>query len=222
MIDLRHGDCLDLMADIADGSIDLILADLPYNEVNRKSGGLRLLDKGVADSAPVDIPSLIAEYARVCSGSAYVWCGIEQISPIRAEFVRHGLTTRNGVWIKSNPSPMNGTRLWLSGIENCVFARKPNATFNERCAVAAWKGPSQRVEGFSCPKPVWLMERLILASSNPGDKVLDSHMGSGTTGVACVNTGRKFIGIEIDKGYFEIAKARIIAAQAAKAELLIA
>ena len=56
------------------------------------------------------------------------------------------------------------------------------------------------------------MEELIFASSNPGDVVLDNTMGSGTTGVACMNTGRGFIGIELDEGYFQIAKSRIEAA----------
>lgn len=61
------------------------------------------------------------------------------------------------------------------------------------------------------------MERLILASTNEGDTVLDNCMGSGTTGVACMNTGRRFIGIEMDAGYFQIAQGRIMeAAVAAK------
>ena len=58
-------------------------------------------------------------------------------------------------------------------------------------------------------KPVDLLERLILAITNPGDIVLEFTMGSGTTGVACANTNRKFIGIELDKNYFEIAKSRV-------------
>jgi adenine-specific DNA-methyltransferase len=58
-------------------------------------------------------------------------------------------------------------------------------------------------------KPLWLMQRLVTVSTNPGMTVLDCFMGSGTTGVACVQTGRKFIGIEIDEGYFDIACKRI-------------
>jgi len=61
-------------------------------------------------------------------------------------------------------------------------------------------------------KPVALMEYLIRTYTNPGDTVLDNCMGSGTTGVACVNTGRKFIGMEMDAGYFEIARNRVAAA----------
>ena len=65
-------------------------------------------------------------------------------------------------------------------------------------------------------KPVALMEYLIRTYTNPGDVVLDNCMGSGTTGVACVNTGRSFIGIEQDAAYFKIASERIAAAQKAK------
>jgi len=58
-------------------------------------------------------------------------------------------------------------------------------------------------------KPVALMEDLIRTYTNPGETVLDFTMGSGTTGVACINTGRDFIGIELDQGYFDIAEKRI-------------
>lgn len=68
-------------------------------------------------------------------------------------------------------------------------------------------------------KPVALLEDLIHTYSNEGDTVLDFTMGSGTTGVACVNTSRRFIGIELDKGYFDIAQERIQAAQAANGKI---
>ena len=67
--------------------------------------------------------------------------------------------------------------------------------------------------GHPTTKPTKLMVALIERMSNPGDTILDPFMGSGTTGVACVQTGRNFIGIEIDPGYFEIAKKRIEQAQ---------
>jgi site-specific DNA-methyltransferase (adenine-specific) len=69
-------------------------------------------------------------------------------------------------------------------------------------------------------KPVALMEYLIRTYTNPGDTVLDNCMGSGTTGVACVNTGRSFIGIEKDEAYFALAKQRIEDRQRLLAEVL--
>lgn len=209
MIELMHGDCLEEMKKIADGSVDAIICDLPYGEVTQKSSGLRLLDRGKADECSMDLSVVADEFNRICKGTIYAFCGTEQISVLVGHFKRHRMTTRVCAWEKTNPSPMNGTRLWLSGLEFCVFARKPNATFNEHCKKALWQFPSGRSKVHPTEKPVKLMERLVLASTNPGDVVLDNCMGSGTTGVACVNTGRKFIGIERDEKYFDIAKSRI-------------
>lgn len=209
MFELRLGDCLEVMVGILDASVDLILCDLPYGEVSQKSGGLRLLDRTKADVCTIPLGDLCSELTRIASGSIYVFCGTEQISVLVGRFKSLGLTTRVCVWEKTNPSPMNGTRLWVSGLEFCVFARKPKSTFNEHCKKALWQAPSGRSKIHPTEKPLKLMERLVLASSNAGDTVLDCVMGSGTTGVACANTGRKFIGIEKDPDYFEIAKSRI-------------
>jgi DNA modification methylase len=105
---------------------------------------------------------------------------------------------------------MNGTKLWLSGMEFCVFARKPKAVFNEHCKKALWRHPSGKSKIHPTQKPTALMEQLILASSNEGETVLDFTAGSFTTGVACKNLNRKFIGIEMDDKYFEIGKNRIL------------
>ena len=217
-LDLMLGDCLECMSELPDGSVDMVLADIPYGEVDQKSGGLRKLDRGNADACEIDLDAAVAACVRVCTGSFYIFCGTQQISGLVTAFKRHKLTTRVGVWEKSNPSPMNGSRLWVSGLEFCVFARKANAVFNEHCQKALWKNPVGRSKVHPTEKPVTLMERLILASSNTGDVVLDFTMGSGTTGVAAMNTGRRFIGIELDEGYFDIAEARIVAAMEAADE----
>lgn len=206
---LMQGDCLSLMTTMSDNSVDMILCDIPYGEVNQVSSGLRLLDRGKADSCDIDLKKMISEFNRICKGSMYVFCGTEQISQLVNHFKSFGLTTRVGVWEKTNPSPMNGTRLWISGLEFCVFARKAKSTFNEHCKKAVWQFPSGRSKIHPTQKPLALMERLILASSNKGDTVLDNTMGSGTTGVACLNTERNFIGMEMDAEYFEIARDRI-------------
>lgn len=208
-VTLLLGDCLELMKSIPDRSVNLILCDLPYGEVSQKSSGLRKLDRGNADRCEMDLFEVASHFNRICTGSIYAFCGTEQISTLVFHFRSFGLTTRVGVWEKTNPSPMNGTRLWLSGLEFCVFARKPKATFNEHCKKALWQAPSGRSKVHPTEKPVSLMERLILASTNEWDIVLDNCMGSGTTGVACINTNRRFIGIEKDEKYFEIASNRI-------------
>ena len=209
MINLMQGDCLERMKEIPDGSVDMVLSDIPYGEVSQKSSGLRRLDRGNADTCNIDLGAMVNEAVRVCSGSFYIFCGTEQISEIIAHFKRHKLTTRLCAWEKSNPSPMNGSKLWLSGMEFCVFARKPKATFNEHCQKALWKFPVGRSKVHPTEKPVQLMERIIEASSNKDNTVLDFTMGSGTTGVAAKSLGRSFIGIELDETYFKIAKDRI-------------
>ena len=213
MIDLYHGDCLEVMAQLPDASVDMVLADIPYGVVNRESGGLRSLDKGAADELTFPLSAAVAECVRLATGSIYIFCGTEQVSEIRAQLVSAGLSTRLGIWEKTNPSPMNGQRMWLSAIECCVIGRKAKATFNEHCKSPVWRHATARGKLHPTMKPVGLMERLILASTNPGDTVLDFTMGSGSTGVACVNTGRKFIGIERDDKYFAIASERIAAAR---------
>lgn len=94
--------------------------------------------------------------------------------------------------------------------------RKNFCTYNpqgENCNVLFYNVPSQKERYHPTQKPVDLLEHLILSYSNDGETILDNCMGSGSTGVACVNTGRNFIGIELDKGYFDIAKQRIEDAQ---------
>lgn len=208
-IQLLHGDCVDSMKSIPDKSVDLIVTDIPYGECSRKSSGLRKLEYGLADVVDFDLVAVLSELNRVCKGSFYVFCGQGQLSRVREIFLGFGLITRCGVWEKSNPSPMNGSRFWLSGVEMVVMAKNKNAYFNEHCKNTVFKHPTTPSKMHPTQKPVKLMERFILASSRENDAVLDCFMGSGTTGVACVNTNRRFIGIEKDARYFKIAQERI-------------
>lgn len=203
---VQHGDCLQIMPDMADGSVEMVLTDIPYDVVSRPSGGLRNLDKGSADIATFSIQDFIPEVVRVIRGSVYIFCSTEQVSEIRARLIDEGLTTRLCVWQKTNPSPMNGQYMWLSGIETCVYGRKKGAIFNEHCQNPVWQYPTQRKIGAITPKPVALFERLIQASSNTGDIVLDPCMGVGTACAAAIRTGRHYIGMDINKACCKYAK----------------
>lgn len=207
--EIIHGDCLDVLRGMSDASVDLVLTDIPYGEVNRDSGGLRLLDKGIADDETFAIDPFVDELVRVCRGSFYVFCGIEQVSALARRFQHNGLTIRHGVWEKTNPSPMNGEYLWLSGHENCVFARKAGATFTERCRAAIWRCPTAPSDRHPTEKPLALFERLVLASSKPGDVVLDPCAGSGTTGDACLRTGRRAILVERHAPFVDVIRKRL-------------
>lgn len=70
---LMHGDCIDRMAEIPSGSVDLVLTDIPYKEVSQKSRGLRTLDRGVADRCDIDLQAMVASSVRLCSKSHYVF-----------------------------------------------------------------------------------------------------------------------------------------------------
>ena len=206
---LIHGDCLEEMAKIPDKSIDLVLTDIPYSEVNRDSNGLRNLNKDKADIITFDLTGLLQQSVRVCKGSIYIFCGINQISSIRMFLSDAGMTTRVIVWEKSNPSPMNGDKVWLSGVEFCVYGKFPKATYNQFCRNCVLKYPSGKNKVHPTEKNLKLFIDIVKTSSNEGDLVLDCCMGSGTTGVACVNTDRDFIGIELNEEYFKIAERRI-------------
>jgi len=203
---LYLGDCMDILPTL--DKVDAVITDPPYGEVNRKNSGLRNLDRGVADVADFEIKELATLLAKHGS-SVYVWCGTEQVSELRAAMVNFGMSSRLCIWEKTNPSPMNGQHLWLSSIETCVFGKESGATFNEHCASPVFRMATEPKEYHPTAKPIPLMERLIQASTNEGMTVIDPFMGSGTTGVAAIQMGRKFIGIEREPKYFDIACKRI-------------
>lgn len=205
---LYHGDCLEILPQLTE-KVDLVLTDIPYNEVNRSSNGLRNLDKGQADSARFDMAHLLAELFRLCSGSFYIFCGTEQVSPIRANFVESGLSTRHGVWIKPNPSPMNGEYIYLSALENVIFGKKSGAYFNGFCLSPVWRHPTVMGQEHPTEKPVKMFQEMLHVSTGPNGTVLDPFLGSGTTAVACERLGRRWIGIEISEEYCDIAVKRI-------------
>ena len=210
MIDLLNGDCLTLMKDIPNGSVDFVLTDIPYDAVNRQSNGLRNLDKGKADIITFNLDLFLQEVLRVCKNSICIFCGKEQFSKIYEFFASQKGTVRPIIWEKSNPSPMNGQYIYLSGVEIAVWFKKSGAkTFNAYCKNTVFKYPNGRSKLHPTEKNHGLLKELIMDNSNDGDIVFDPCMGSGSHGLVAVQNGRNFIGIELDEQYFEIAKKRI-------------
>jgi len=204
-----QGDCLEKMQYIDTNSIDLLLTDIPYDGVNRKSNGLRNLDKGLADVMTISIESMMFQFIRITKGSGYIFCGWSQISEIVDILKDNKISTRLCCWRKTNPSPMNGQSIWLSGAEYCVYFKKKNATFNQHCKNVVWDFPCGRGKVHPTEKPLKLFEFLIESSSNVGDLVCDPFAGAGTTGVACKNTGRNYILIEKEPEYIDIINKRL-------------
>lgn len=229
---LLKGNCLNLMKDIPDKSVDMILCDLPYGATRNKW------------DSTVDLPSLWTEYERIIKDNGAIVLFSQM--PFTADVVQSNLKLFRYEWIweKDNATGfLNANKMPLKIHENILIFYKKLPTYNPqmRKGFKAYKqkngkgssnyGQQTTVETVSngerfpvdiilfsrdkrkyhpTQKPIPLLEYLIKTYTNEGETVLDNCMGSGSTGVACVNTNRNFIGIELDEKYFEIAKERII------------
>lgn len=208
-----NGDCMEFMKQMGANSVKLTLTDIPYAEVNRASNGLRKLDKSTADEQTFDLNDFLNEVYRVTEGTIIIFCGMNQFSTIREFFAEKQAakegTVRQLIWKKTNPSPMNGQYIYLSGIENALWFKKKGGTFNARCKNTVFEYPCGRSKMHPTEKNHKLLEELILDNSNPGDLVFDPCAGSGSHLLVARNNGRDFIGVELDEGYFKIAEDRL-------------
>lgn len=216
-VKLYKGDCLEAMKDLADNSANFTLTDIPYDAVNRNSNGLRELDKGKADILTFDLIKFLEQAYRITSNSICIFCGKEQFSTIYDFFANKKGTVRPIVWEKTNPSPMNGQYIYLSGVEMAVWFKKSGAkVFNAHCKNTVFKYPNGRSKLHPTEKNHELLKELILDNTNERDIVFDPCMGSGAHGMVAIENNRNFIGIELDPTYFQIAKNRIEQSQSEK------
>ncbi len=234
-IDLRHGDCLELMKDIPDKSVDMILCDLPYAVTQNSKDRL------------IPFEPLWKQYERIIKeNGAIVLFGqgaffVDLVNSNRKLF-KYDL-----IWNKTLTSGfLNAKKMPLRQHEQIAVFYKTAPTYNPQMKTGAknhskgkpkanknnnygeygfveskqdglkyptsileFQKPHPSVALHRTEKPVALLEYLVKTYTNEGETVLDNCMGSGSTGVACVNTMRNFIGIELDDSYFEIAKDRI-------------
>jgi DNA modification methylase len=230
---LHHGDCLEILRTLPSGSVDAVVTSPPYNTLpskhapsglhaDRKSGINKWINKaanGYADQRDEGeyqewLREVVAECLRVSRG--LVW-------------INHKVRYRDGFAVhpaRMLPFPIYAEVIWDRGgsmalnckryapSHECLLAFGERAYWDDslNTTMSVWRISAQRSEDHPCPFPIEIARRPIVSSCPPGGTVLDPFMGSGTTGVACMQTGRKFIGIEIDPGYFEIARKRIEAA----------
>ena len=203
-------DCLEGMKSIPEKSVNITLTDIPYGVVNRESNGLRNLDKENADVFNIDMDELLSEIHRVTEGQIIIFCAKEQFSEIYKFFANKKGTTRSIIWQKTNPSPMNGQYVYLSGVEHAVwFKPRGRKVFNAHCknTVFTYSNGSRKIH--PTQKNVDLFKELIADNSNEGEIVFDPFMGSGTTAIAAIDTGRDYIGFELDEEYYKLSEQRI-------------
>ena len=231
-MELLNGDCLELMKNIPDKSIDMILCDLPYGTTHCKWDTVIPFDE------------LWKQYNRIIKDNGAIVLFGKQ--PFTSQLINSNLKNYkyNLIWKKNNhDNPLQAKRRFLNITEDIVVFYKKQCCYNPQGLVKVDKitrqgrGQSMAYVGSDraneykqeytnyprnilefardaknvhpTQKPVALLEYLIKTYTNEGDTVLDNCMGSGSTGVACVNTNREFIGMELDEKYFNIAKERL-------------
>lgn len=230
-IELQQGDCIKLLQSLKPNNIDLIFADPPYNlsgenYLTTKNGKVAKLHKGNWDII-TDIhlfnENWIKECIRVLSDNGTLWISgtLHNHPSVGVILKKLGLWIINDViWFKRNATPLLSTNRLAPSTELIWAASKTKKYFfNYELAKQInggkqmknlWEINAERHKTIHpTEKPEALLERIILIASKEGQTVLDPFMGSGATGVVAKRLKRNFIGYEISKEYFDIAKARI-------------
>lgn len=204
-----NNDCMKLMETWGGQNVvDLTITDIPYDMVNRPSNGLRNLDKGNADIITFNLQDFLENIYKLTKGTCIVFCGVNQVSDIYKFFAEKEGTVRQLIWKKTNPSPMNGQYIYLSGIENAIWFKKKGATFNAHCKNTVFEYACGRSKLHPTEKNHDLIKELILDNSNEGDIIFDPCCGSGSHCLVAKENGRKFVGCELDNDFFNVAKSR--------------
>lgn len=238
-IKLLCGDCLELMKQIPDKSIDMILCDLPYgvtqnkkdiclpfdqlwkqyNRIIKKNGAILLFGQGLFFIDIVNSNRKQFKYDIVWNKSLVTGFLNAKRMPLRQHeqiaVFGNGKTTYNPQFHEGQPSHSKGTKYKTKDIVNNNYGKFNAVETDTSCtkkyptSIVSYRKPHPSKAIHPTEKPVELLEYLIKTYSNEGETILDNCMGSGSTGVACKNLNRSFIGIELDKHYFNIAKERI-------------
>ena len=210
-INLFNGDCLEVMKGIESGSVDLILTDPPYGMMFKSNYRQNKYNPIKNDDNLNWLPELVGELYRVCKDNTahYMFCSFHHIDIFKQEIQKRFKLKNILVWEKNNTSMGDLKGDFAPKVEFILFFHKGRRLIEGKRDPNIFRFKRTGNKNHPTEKPVDLCEYLITKFSSEGDCVFDPFMGSGTTGVACKNLDRKFIGIELDKDYFEIAKKRI-------------
>lgn len=211
MIELKLGDCLNVMGDIPDNSIDMVLTDPPYG-MNYQSGRRKTKAKLITGDQDISfLDDLSRELYRVAKENTahYIFCSYHNIDKFKQSFEKYFKIKNILTWVKNNTSMGDLSADFAPKTEFILFLQKGRRNINGKrdSNVLEFKKTNNKLH--PTQKPVDMIEFMISKFSDKGDVILDPFMGSGSTAVACINTNRSFIGIEIDNDYFNIAKERV-------------
>ena len=226
--EIRVGGCLDPLsglATLADSSIDVVVTDPPYEAEAHTSQRLVARAGGKLEVEPLTFPPITEEersasaahMARVARRWILVFCQVEAAMKWRAAFEAGGAVyKRTCQWIKPDGKPQySGDRPGI-GYESIVACHAPGRSHwnggGSHGVFIVNKGGDVRT-GHQTQKPLALMEVLVRLFSDPGELILDPFAGSGTTGVAAVRLGRRFVGWEMNPAYADIARRRLATAR---------
>ena len=216
------GDSYKELKSIPSKSIDLVYIDIPYL-YSGGGAGKSELSKRIAKVAFEDLAVLkdginfeiLDDLCRVMKKIyIYIWCSKSQIFPLLEYFLNKSCMFEILTWNKTNPTPMTNN-VFLPDIEYCLLFRENGCKLNPGYELKSkwYISPINKVDKdkYKHPtiKPLELVKRHILHSTQPGDLVLDCFSGSGTTCLACKDTGRNYIGIEINPEYYKISQNRL-------------
>ena len=208
---LIKGDCLELLKQIPDKSVDLILTDPPYGidyQSNKRKSKFRKIQNDTSIN-----PLFLDECKRILKDTGAFYCFTRwDVYPVWFEQIGQRFKIKNCiVWFKRGGGLGDLKKGYMYNHEFIVYCAQPKHKLNGKRRNDVFEFAKDAPSKYLHPtqKPTNLLEEIIIRSTDEGGTVLDCFMGSGSTGVAAMNTGRKFIGIEMDEKYFEIAKRRI-------------
>jgi site-specific DNA-methyltransferase (adenine-specific) len=203
------------MKTLPDNSVDCVITDPPYG-IDYKSNRRTVTDKFYKIINDVNLNWLddfVSEIYRVMDDNTatYIFCSWHNVDVFKVTIERKFKVKNILVWVKNNHGSGDLKAGFAPKHEFVIYAHKGRSLFrNGRASdVLEFKKITSSKLTHPTEKPVDLMELLVSKNTDVGQVILDPFMGSGSTGIACVNTGRNFIGCELDKGYFDIAQKRI-------------
>lgn len=211
MIKLIQGDCLEKMKDIPDGSVDMVLTDPPYGMSFRSNYRKQKYSKIKGDSDLSWLDDFTDQCFRVARDNSahYFFCSFHNVDKFKKSLQRHFKIKNILIWEKNNTSMGDLKGDFAPKYEMVIFCHKGRSLIRGARDSNILKFSKTQNKLHPTEKPVSLCEYLISKFTDAEMLVFDPFMGSGTTGVACKNLNRSFIGIELDENYFNIAKERI-------------